>query len=57
MIASNSLLIGLFGIVARVISNLENIGGLLEGNTQLPIRNGGVVDINNSPDTVNPKLL
>ena len=31
-------------------------GGVSDGNTQEPIFNGGVVDINNSPDIVNPKL-
>ena len=47
---------GMPGKVARDTVNDENAGGLVEGNTQLPIFNGDVVDISNSPDIVKPKL-
>ena len=52
----NSVCVTISGVFARLISNLENAGGFVDGNTQLPIFNGAVVDINNSPDTVRPKL-
>lgn len=47
---------GIAGRVARDSVNDENWGGVVDGNTQLPIFSGDVVDINNSPDIVRPKL-
>ena len=52
----NALRDGAVGSAPRDNSNFENAGGLVDWNTQLPIFNGGVVDINNSPDTVKPKF-
>lgn len=53
---SNSEFIGADGIFPRDNSKRRNDGGLVDGKDQLPIRNGAVDDINNSPDTVKPKL-
>ena len=52
----NALRDGIDGVSARDNVNLKNWGGLVDGNTHLPILIGDVVDINNSPDTVNPKF-
>ena len=54
--AEKSLRDGARGNSARDNVNDENAGGLVDGNTQLPIFNGAVVDINNSPETVKPKF-
>lgn len=55
-IGANSDLPGAAGMDARVISIELNFGGVVDGNVHDPIFNGGVVDINNSPDKVNPKF-
>ena len=47
---------GIFGNVARDNVKRLKVGGLVDGNAQLPMRNGDVVENCNSPDTVNPKL-
>ena len=52
----NSRFAGAAGNFPRDKLNFENTGGLVDGNTHPPIFNGDIVDINNSPDTVNPKL-
>ena len=56
IISRKSRELGAGGNVARDNVNFENWGGLVDGKTQLPIFIGEFVDINNSPDTVNPKL-
>ena len=56
VMATNSARRGAAGTAARDIVSDENFGGVLDGNVQLPIFSGAVVDINNSPDRVNPKL-
>jgi hypothetical protein len=54
--ALKSFLFGASGIWARLILKSVNCGGLADGNDHVPIFNGTVVDINNSPETVRPKF-
>ena len=56
IIVLNSFADGADGTVARDKCNSVNRGGVNDGNVQLPIFTGDVVDINNSPDIVKPKL-
>ena len=50
----NSDASGTDGNVARVNMNLENDGGVVDGNIHEPMRKGAVLDNNNSPETVIP---
>ena len=56
MISPTSDALILFGIFPRDKLNFENIGGFVDGKTQSPIFNGGVVETNNSPEIVKPKF-
>ena len=56
IITENSFATGNAGTDARRRCNSVIRGGVNDGNVHDPIRNGAVVDINNSPEIVNPKL-